>query len=206
MKIEGEFTFQGARERVWELLQDPEVLAQTLPGTEKLEKTGEDQYESAMRVQVGPVNGVFSCKVTLKDKQPPERYTMLVDSKGAQGFANGAAQVELAAQSANSTLMKYQAELQVGGRLAGVGQRLLDTVGRSMTRQALEALNQALQARIAGDSAAAQTYTAPTQAEFARAVAKDVLRESFRSRPAVWIGAGAVIIIFLAWIILSTIN
>jgi len=205
MKIEGEFTFQGARERVWELLQDPEVLAQTLPGTEKLEKTAEDQYESAMRVQVGPVNGVFSCKVALKDKQPPERYTMLVDSKGAQGFANGAARVELIAQGANSTLMRYQAELQVGGRLAGVGQRLLDTVGRSMTRQALEGLNRALQARISGDSPAAQAYTAPTQEEFARAVAKDVFRESFRSRPAIWIAA-AVIVLFLAWMIISTIN
>ncbi len=206
MKIEGEFTFQGARERVWELLQDPEVLAQTLPGTEKLEKTGEDQYESAMRVQVGPVNGVFSCKVALKDKQPPERYTMLVDSKGAQGFANGAVQVELIAAESNATLMKYQAELQVGGRLAGVGQRLLDTVGRSMTRQALEGLNRALQARISGDSPAAPAYTAPTQEEFARAVAKDVFRESFRSRPVIWIAAAAVIVLFLAWIILSTIN
>lgn len=203
MKIEGEFTFQGPREQVWELLQDPQVLASVLPGAKKLEKIGEDEYLNEMQVQVGPVNGIFSGKVMLKDKMPPERYTMLVDSKGTSGFAKGAAQVELIQQGASSTLMKYQAELQVGGRLAGVGQRLLDTVGRSMTRQALEALNRALQVRIAGDSPATPAYTAPTRAEFARAVAKDLLRESFRARPLIWIGAAVVIVALVVWIIVK---
>ncbi len=194
MKLSGEFTFQGPREEVWGLLQDPEILANSMPGTKKLEKTGEDEYESEMSVRVGPVNGLFSNKVMLKDKVAPQSYTMIVDSKGGAGFAKGTAYVELIEQGEHTTLMKYDAELQVGGRLASVGQRLLDTVGKSMTRQSLQALNQALQSRMSSGSDAESDYKPPSQADMARGVVKDVARESLRSRQILWIALVVVII------------
>jgi carbon monoxide dehydrogenase subunit G len=200
MKLEGEFTFQGSREEVWELLQDPEILANSMPGTKKLEKTGEDEYESEMFVRVGPVNGVFNNKVRLKDKVPPQSYTVVMDSKGNAGFAKGTSLVELIEQEPGITLMKYEAELQVGGRLASVGQRLLDTVGKSMTRQSLEAMNRALQARITPAAETGETYTPPTQADFAKEVAKDVLRESPVTRRILWIAA-AVVVAIVIWVV-----
>lgn len=203
MKLEGEYTFQGNREEVWELLQDPEILASSMLGTKKLEKTGDDEYESEMLVRVGPVNGVFTSKIVLKDKVPPQSYTMVVDSKGNAGFAKGTAHIKLTEPEAGKTLMKYEAELNVGGRLASVGQRLLDTVGKSMTRQSLEAMNQALQARIkpAGEAGeATESYTPPTQSEFAKAVAKDVVRESPATRRILWI-AVAVVVAIVIWVV-----
>jgi len=203
MKLEGEYTFQGNREEVWKLLQDPEILASSMPGTKKLEKTGEDEYESEMQVRVGPVNGIFTSKIVLKDKTPPQNYTMVVDSRGNAGFAKGTALVTLTEPEPGVTLMKYEAELNVGGRLASVGQRLLDTVGKSMTRQGLEAMNKALQARIkpGGEAGEArETYTPPTQSEFAKAVAKDVIRESPATRRILWIAA-AVVVAIVIWVV-----
>jgi carbon monoxide dehydrogenase subunit G len=201
MKLEGEFIFQGQREEVWELLQDPEILANSLPGTKKLEKTGEDEYKSEMFIRVGPVNGIFNNKVTLKDQDPHQRFTMIVDSKGGAGFAKGTAFIELIEQEPRITVMKYEAELQVGGRLASVGQRLLDTVGKSMTRQVLEAMNQALQSRITPESEDGEAYTVPSQTDFARTVAKDVLRETIRPRQVIWIAAAIVVVAVVVWMI-----
>lgn len=203
MKLEGEFTFEGSREEVWKLLQDPDILASSMPGTKKLEKIGEDEYESEMQVRVGPVNGVFSSKILLKDKVSPQSYTMVVDSKGNAGFAKGTARINLTEPEAGKTLMKYEAELNVGGRLASVGQRLLDTVGKSMTRQSLEAMNQALQARIKPaeeTGEVAETFTPPTQVDFAKAVAKDVIRESPATRRIIWIAA-AVVVAIVIWVV-----
>ncbi len=202
MKVEGQFTFAGAREEVWALLHDPEILASSLPGTERLDKIGEDEYQSEMNVRVGPVNGLFLCKVTLKDKQHPESYTMLVDSNGNAGFAKGTARVQLHPHEGGQTLLTYEADLQIGGRLASVGQRLLDTVGKSMIRQGLEAMNQALQARMAPGEAAEQPYVAPTQGDFAKGVAKDVVKESFSGGRIWWILAVAAIIAAAAWVLL----
>ena len=184
MQLNGEYTFNGPREEVWDLLQDPDVLKAAMPGAKKLEKIADDQYEAELQVRVGPVNGVFATTISLTDKMPPEQYTMLVDSKGPTGFAKGTARVTLTQQDANTTLMQSDATLQVGGRIASVGQRMIDTVSKSMTRQSLEAMNGALQAHL--DAAAGEepeeTYATPTQAEFAREVAKDVAAETVKSR------------------------
>ncbi len=146
--VEGEFLFGGPRAKVWDLLQDPQVLQQALPGAMRLAKTGDGHYEGLMRVGIGPVTGAeFSVSVTLRDQQPPESYGMVVDGKGSFGFTRGIAQVELN-EDPKGTAMKYRAEVQVGGTIAGVGQRLLDSVSRRMTKQGLEALNQALVARL----------------------------------------------------------
>ena len=200
MKLNGEFTFNGPREEVWDLLQDPDVLAAAMPGAESLEKTGDDEYKAQLQVRVGPVNGVFATKISLIDKTPPERYTILVDSKGPTGFAKATALVTLTEEEAGTTLMQYEATLQVGGRIASVGQRLIDTVSKSMTRQSLEAMNEALQARLTTAETGAEpseTYTPPTQAEFAREVAKDVAVETFKSNKTLWIVAAVVVVVIV---------
>lgn len=171
MQIQGEYTFDGPRQAVWDLLQDPDVLKAAMPGAKTLEKTGEDEYKAKIEVKIGPVGGVFDTKIALTDQTPPERYTMGVKSQGPTGFANGSAVVSLEETDPATTTMRYDATLQVGGRLASVGQRMLDTVSKSLVRQSLEAMNGALQARLTAD-AAASAADAPAAAS-ARAVAAD---------------------------------
>ena len=201
MNLNGEYTFNGPREEVWELLQDPEVLKAAMPGAKTLEKIGDDAYQADLQVRVGPVNGVFATKITLTDKIPPEQYTMVVDSRGSTGFAKGSAVVTLTEQEASTTLMQYEAKLQVGGRIASVGQRMLDTVSKSLTRQSLEAMNGALEARLSAgeEEQPVEEYVAPTQAEFAREVAKDVAAETLKSNKVVWIVAAVIVVALLVW-------
>lgn len=151
MIVEGAYRFEGPRQAVWDLLQDPDLLARALPGAQRLTRTGEDRYEGVMRAAIGPVTaGEFSVTVTLHDKVPPERFAMTLEGSGSLGFTRGGARVELREVQGGGTSMTYRAELRVGGRLAGLGQRLLDSVAKSMTRQGLDALRRELQARLAG--------------------------------------------------------
>ena len=153
MIMNGTFTFTGPRQKVWDLLQDPGVLAKALPGTERLTLSGPDRYEGVMKVSVGPMTAAkFDVTVTLADKQPPERFTMQIDSKGSVGFARGSAAVTLQEQADGGTAMDYTSDVQIGGRIASVGQRLIESVSRMMMRQALEALDRELRARMEADA------------------------------------------------------
>jgi carbon monoxide dehydrogenase subunit G len=145
----GTFNFDGPRARVWEILQDPAVLAKALPGTKTLTQVAEDRYQGVMKVSVGPVNAAeFAVTVELKDKVAPERFAMHIDGKGGVGFTKGTATIALEEQPGPVTLMTYTSDVQVGGRIAAVGQRLIESVGKMMTRQALEALNVELKERM----------------------------------------------------------
>jgi carbon monoxide dehydrogenase subunit G len=149
MNLDGTFTFNGPRDKVWELLQDPAVLAKALPGTERLTLTSPDRYEGVMKVSVGPMTAAkFDVVVTLSDKQPSERFAMQIEGKGAVGFSRGTAVVDLKDQPGGGTLMEYRSEVQIGGRIASVGQRLIESVSRMMMRQALEALDRELRSRL----------------------------------------------------------
>jgi uncharacterized protein len=148
--LSGTYTFNGPRTAVWDLLQDPAVLAKALPGTKTLTQTSEDHYEGVMKVSVGPVTAAeFAMKVELRDKVPPEKFSMHIDGKGGVGFTKGAATIELQEQPGPVTVMTYSSDMQVGGKIAAVGQRLLESVGKMMAKQSLEALNRELQARLA---------------------------------------------------------
>jgi uncharacterized protein len=150
MIVAGRFEFAGPRATVWELLQDPAVLVKALPGARTLERHGTDRFDGIMRVGVGPVTAAeFTVTVTLTDKVAPERFAMQVEGKGTLGFTRGTAEVELAEQPAGGTTMNYHADVQIGGKIAGVGQRLLDQAAKLMTRQGLEAVNRELRARLA---------------------------------------------------------
>jgi carbon monoxide dehydrogenase subunit G len=175
MKLDGEYLFDGSREEVWDIVRDPEVLATALPGTQSLEQVSENEYAGKMHIRIGPVSGVFSGKLVVSDEVPPESYTLSVEGRGAPGFGKGTGYVKLLEQDGNKTLIQYEGEMQVGGRIAGVGQRLIDTASRSMINQGLESLNNALKARQRAEVEGVEVeYTPPTEAEFAAAVAKDM--------------------------------
>jgi carbon monoxide dehydrogenase subunit G len=153
MILNGTFTFNGPRQTVWDLLQDPDVLAKALPGTERLTMSAPDRYEGVMKVSIGPMTAAkFDVTVALGDKQPPERFTMQIDGKGAVGFARGTASVALQDQADGGTAMEYTSDVQIGGRIASVGQRLIESVSRMMMRQALESLDRELRSRIDADA------------------------------------------------------
>jgi carbon monoxide dehydrogenase subunit G len=153
MNLDGTFTFSGPRLTVWELLQDPEVLAKALPGTERLELSAPDHFRGIMKVSVGPVTAAtFDVAVTLMDKVPPERFALQIDGKGAVGHTRGTAQIALSDAADGGTVMQYTSNVQVGGKIAAVGQRLLESVGRSMMKQALESLERELRTRLASGS------------------------------------------------------
>ena len=125
MKLEGEYVFDGPREQVWEIVRDPEVLSSALPGTQSLEQVGENEFAGKMHVRIGPVSGVFAGKITVSDEVPPESYTLVGDSKaGAAGFGRGSADVFLI-EEGSITVLRYDADFKVGGKLAQVGSRLV---------------------------------------------------------------------------------
>lgn len=147
MRLEGTYSFPAPRTAVWEALMDPAVLAGALPGGEQMEKVGENDYRAVMNVKVGPVQGKFEGKILLADIVAPERYTMKVDGQGAPGFVAGEGTLELV-EADGGTLLRYGGDLQVGGRIANVGQRLIESTARSVTKQGLAALDQTIQARL----------------------------------------------------------
>jgi len=202
VKVAGEYVFNGPREEVWELVRDPEVLATALPGTQSLNQVSENEYEGEMHVRVGPVAGVFSGRVVASDEVPPESYTLTVEGKGGPGFAKGTGHVQLVDQGDGTTLMKYEGEVQIGGKVASVGQRLLDTASKSMLRQGLEALNKALEARVAKSEGQEEVeYKPPSETEFAAAVAKDMAGEVLSPSRMIWIAVAVVIVVVIVAVV-----
>jgi carbon monoxide dehydrogenase subunit G len=180
VKLQGEYLFDGPREAVWDIVRDPDVLAKALPGTQSLDKVDENIYEGKMNVRIGPVAGLFSGKLTVSNEVPPESYTLTVEGKGGPGFGKGSGDVQLIEQADGTTLMKYEGEVQVGGTIANVGQRLIETVANSMAKQAFESLNRSLQARLKGEAEGVEVeYQAPTELEFATGVAQDMAAQLF---------------------------
>ncbi len=191
MKIGGEYTFDGPQDLVWEMLLDPTVLAQVLPGAERLERTGENEFEGRLRMKVGPIQGDFQGKVRLEDLDPPSGYTMHVDGRGAPGFVKATGHLALSAAADGRTALRYDGDAQVGGKLAAVGQRLIESSTRASIAQSLEGLNAAVQARVLaqqaqdGPTAAAPSagqaeppaFETPTQAQFAAGVARQVAQD-----------------------------
>ena len=216
MKLDGSYTFAAPRDVVWEALMDPEVLANVMPGCEKLNQVGDNQYEGQIKIKVGPVQGKFQGKVTLTNINKPDSYSMTVDGKGAPGFMKGEGQVELEEKN-GSTVMHYAGEAQVGGRIASVGQRLLDSSAKALTKQSLDNLNKQIEARVAPNSGndgqkssgapAAQREVsqakAPSEMEFAMGVAKNMLEDLVPpERRPILLGAalGALaFLLFLNW-------
>ena len=144
MKIEGAHEISAPRQRVWEAFLDPERLKQAIPGCEKLEAVGPDEFKATMKVGVAAVKGTFEGKVRLTDKQPPDSYRMGVEGSGGPGFVRGEAAITLT-DSGGGTRVAYTADVQVGGLIAGVGQRMLGGVSKMMADQFFNRMSELLQ-------------------------------------------------------------
>ena len=131
MKLEGAHDVPAPRQKVWEAFLDPARLRQAIPGCEKLEALGNDEYKATMKVGVGGVKGTFEGKVRLADKKPPESYKLEVEGTGGPGFVRGATVITLS-DIEGGTHVAYTADLQVGGLIASVGQRMLGGVAKMM--------------------------------------------------------------------------
>jgi len=125
VEIKGEYQIATARDKVWLALNDAEVLKRCIPGCESLEKESDTEFKAKVMAAIGPVKARFNSSISLQDLNPPESYTIVGDSKsGAAGFGRGTANVKLTEQD-GGTLLSYEADFKVGGKLAQVGSRLV---------------------------------------------------------------------------------
>src|SRR5712692_4238320 len=139
MKIDGTHEINAPRERVYALLTDPEVLRRCIPGCESLEKTEENTYAAILKAGVGVVKGTFKGNVKLEEMRPPEHYRIVVDGKGGPGFVKGSGDFELEEKD-GATLISYAGEMQVGGTIAGIGQRMIQGAAKMMASRFFTAL------------------------------------------------------------------
>lgn len=160
MKISGSYTLPVTPERAYQLLQDPAILAQAMPGCESLEKVGPDEYRMKMKVLLAALSGQFEGKVRIADQAPPTSFRLLVEGNGRIGFLKGdgllrlsPASVETSASAvpiststgagaahAAATLVSYEGDAQVGGTMAAVGQRLIDGTAKMMIKKFFDKL------------------------------------------------------------------
>jgi carbon monoxide dehydrogenase subunit G len=223
MEISGEYTFDAPQDLVWAALQDPEVLSNAMPGGEGFAEVGDNEFEGNLKIKVGPVQGVFKGNIKLVDMVPPDSYRMEVDGKGAPGFVKATGGLKLTPQG-DKTHMAYEGSAQVGGRIASVGQRLMDTSAKSIIRQSLEGLNDYLKVQVAQRAATAAvkevvegevvgeetavptpapvpTYKPPSQTQVAMNVAKDVANDIIPAKYWPYLIGLVVVLIILLFVI-----
>lgn len=135
MEMTGEYRIPAPRETVWAALNDAEVLRATIPGAESVEKTSDTTFEAVAKAKVGPVSARFKGKVTLSDIDAPNGYTLTGEGNGgAAGFAKGSARVTLADDN-GVTILTYNVSAQIGGKLAQIGQRFIDSTASKLAEE-----------------------------------------------------------------------
>jgi uncharacterized protein len=139
MKIQGTHQANAPRDRVYQLLTNPEVLKRCIPGCERLEQTAENTYSATIKAGVGSIKGIFNGTVKLEDLRPPEHFRMLVEGKGTPGFLKGTGELDLEAQG-QDTVVHYSGDIQVGGTIASVGQRMIQATSKMTAAQFFTAL------------------------------------------------------------------
>jgi len=205
VKLQGQHTYVAPRAVVWRALLDPAILARTLPGCNELRGDGPTRFLGTLDVRVGPIQGAFAGTVELSDLVPEERFHIAIRGTGAPGFVDGSGEVRLASAD-GTTVVHYDLDVQVGGRVASVGQRLLDSTARAITRQALDGLGRQLEALAAAPTAPAadrEPPAAPTPLQFAGGVARDVAADLVGPRTSrvvvLALAALAVIVSLILW-------
>jgi hypothetical protein len=134
MKIEGTHQIHAPRDRIYAALINPQILQRCIPGCQSLDRTADNTYVATMKAGVGPVKGIFKGNVRLEDMQPPSHYRMIVDGKGGPGFVKGTGEFDLQ-DIDGGTAIAYKGELQVGGVIAGVGQRMIEAAAKMLAAQ-----------------------------------------------------------------------
>lgn len=181
MDMTGERRIAASREKVWDALNDPEVLKASIPGCETLERTGDNELKATASVRIGPIAAKFAGKVSLLDLDPPNGYRIEGEGQGGvAGFAKGGAIVRLAAEGA-ATVLSYDVKAQVGGKIAQLGARLIDATAKQMADTFFDRFAAAVAA-----PAGAVTVGAPGEARAAEGMPI-----------VVWLGGAAFILIFI---------
>ena len=203
MDMTGERRIAATRQTVWEALNDPAILQASIPGCDKLEKLSDTEMQATAAVKVGPMSGRFSGKVHLADLDPPNGYTISGEGQGGVlGFAKGGAKVHLT-DDGSDTLLQYEVNAQVGGKLAQLGARLIDATAKQMA----DAFFDRFSAQVTGP-----TPTAPVAEGVARPVLPNppsaigvsalVPREPFGLPMAFWVGS--LIYLFMLILIIGS--
>jgi uncharacterized protein len=149
MKIEGRFVFPASTQEVWNLLTDPQSLQACTPGCKRLTEIGPDEFEATLEIGVGPIKGTFGGKILMREKNPPLSYKLIVDGSGAAGFVRGEGKLTLELSEDDRTAVLVSGDAQIGGLIAGVGQRLLEGVANQMMGQFFRCLQSQLETQIA---------------------------------------------------------
>jgi uncharacterized protein len=131
MKLAATREFNAAPEKVFAALTDPVILQRCIEGCEKMEKTGEDSYETKLKIGIGGIKGSYGGKVQIQEKKPPESFILQAEGKGGPGWVKGTAKIQISSKGAGSEL-QCDSEGQVGGLIAAVGSRLIEAVGKKM--------------------------------------------------------------------------
>lgn len=182
MAVQGEYRLNAPRAAVWQALNDPEVLRACIPGCEQITKKSDTEIEARINAALGPVRAAFATRIELQDLNPPVSYTIVGEGKAAAGFGKGTAKVDLTEDGA-VTVLRYTADMKLGGKLAQVGSRLLEGATRQLADQFFDAFAKRL------DSAAV-----PADAPVLAAEAAET-----RGSMLPWLVAAAVAIAALAW-------
>jgi uncharacterized protein len=162
MDMQGSRLLNVTQQQAWDALNDPEVLKVCIPGCDKIEATGENQYAIGMAVKIGPVAAKFAGNIRLSDISPPHSYTLGFDGQGGvAGFGRGSAAVKLLAQG-DGCDMQYTANAQVGGKIAQMGQRLIDGVAKSMAEDFFKRFDEEMQRRYPAAVTPDQGMTVPS--------------------------------------------
>ena len=139
MKISGSYTLPLPQERAYAVMQDPEVLARAMPGCESLEKIGEDEYRMKMKMALASLSGAFDGKVRITEQTPPNSFRLMVEGTGKIGFVKGDGLLKFTARR-RGTEVSYEGDVQVGGTIAAVGQRLIDGTAKMMIKKFFDKL------------------------------------------------------------------
>ena len=143
MKMHGNHTLDAPREKVWAFLMDPDAIARVMPGCEQLEEVAPDTYKATLKLGIAAVKGTYQGSVQLLDKTSPSHYRMVIDGSGTTGFVRGEATIDLQEQD-GKTFLTYDADTQVGGLIANVGQRMISGVAKLLVNQSLKKLDEEL--------------------------------------------------------------
>ena len=171
MDMEGSRALAVTQQQAWDALNDPEVLKLCIPGCDRIEPTGDNQYAVGVAVKIGPVQAKFNGKITLSEVNPPDSYTITFDGQGgAAGFGKGVSQVRLSPQpDGPGCVLDYKVQAQVGGKIAQLGQRLIDGVAKGMAEDFFKRFDNEMQRRYpppeAAQAAAAQAVPGPVSAD-----------------------------------------
>ncbi len=153
MDMNGSQRIEASREDVWLALNDPDVLKRSIPGCESIEKVSDTEMNATVVLRIGPVKASFVGKVTLLDLDPPNGYRIAGEGTGGvAGFAKGSATVRLEADG-NATILTYGVEAQIGGKLAQLGGRLIDSTAKKLAAEFFERFSEAV-AGLPGPNAA----------------------------------------------------